>query len=87
MMAVSHRRHQPLPLLLLVVLVLSASCVVSRQLNTSSDAGTSLPPQFVYHNENWLRMFLRHVTEAYPHLTHVYTIGKSVQGLSVYNRL
>jgi len=55
--------------------------VVSPELNTSSDSDASLrSPQFVYHSESWLRTFRRDVTQAYPNLTHVYSIGKSVQG-------
>jgi len=68
-------------LLLLAVLVpLSVSFVTSRGRNTSSNS--SLHPQFVHHSELWLATFLRNVTETFPHLTHVYSIGKSVQGLS-----
>lgn len=35
---------------------------------------------FVYHNYNALTSFLRNVSAAYPSLTHLYSIGKSVQG-------
>ena len=64
----------------LLLLVLSASFVVSRERNTNSYS--SLHPEFVYHSEDWLLAFLRKVTEAFPHLTRVYSIGKSTQGLS-----
>jgi len=63
----------------LLLLVLSATLVVCRERNTSSHH--SLHPKFVYHTENWLVTFLHNVTEAFPHLTKVYSIGKSVQGL------
>jgi len=65
--------------LLLLLLMLSASFVVCREQDTSSDS--LLQPQFVYHDEDWLVTFLRNVTAAFPHLTHLHSIGKSVQGL------
>jgi len=65
--------------LLLLLLLLSASFVASREDNTRSDS--LLHPQFVYHDENWLMKYVHNITEAFPHLTHVYSIGKSAQGL------
>jgi len=65
--------------LMRLLLLLSASFVVSLEHNTSSDS--ALRPQFVYHDEPWLVTFLHNITEAFPHLTHLYSIGTSVQGL------
>jgi len=62
-----------------LLLLLSASFVVCREDDTSSDS--LLQPQFVYHDEDWLVTFLRNVTATFPHLTHLHSIGKSVQGL------
>jgi len=67
-------------LLLLLLLLLPASCVLCRELDTSSHS--YLHPQFVYHDENWLITFLHNITEAFPHLTHLYSIGKSAKGSS-----
>jgi len=66
-------------LLLVLLLLMSTCCVVSGEPNISSES--SLRPQFIYHSEDWLATFLRDVTEAFPHLTRIYSIGKSVQGL------
>ena len=65
-------------LLLLLLLPLLASVVVSREPNSISDS--TRRPQFVYHDESWLITFLRNVTDTFPHLTHIYSIGKSTQG-------
>jgi len=66
-------------LLPLLLPLLSASVVISRPHNNGSDS--FLHPQFVYHSEDWLITFLRNVTETFPRLTDVYSIGKSVEGL------
>jgi len=66
-------------LLLLLLPLLSASAVFSQPYDTGSDS--FLRPQFVYHSEDWLIAFLHNVTEAFQHLTDVYSIGKSVEGL------
>lgn len=63
---------------LLLLLPLLASVVVSREPNSISDS--TRRPQFVYHDESWLITFLRNVTDTFPHLTHIYSIGKSTQG-------
>jgi len=65
-------------LLPLLLPLLSASVVVSRPHNTSSDS--FLHPQFVYHSEDWLITFLRNLTETFPHLTDIYSVGESVEG-------
>jgi len=65
--------------LLLLLPLLSASFVVSREQNTDSDS--FLHPQFVYHDENWVVKFLHNITDTFPHLTHMYSIGQSVEGL------
>jgi len=69
-------RHQLTRLLLL----LSASWAVSHQRDTASDTAV-LHPEFVYHDGNWLATFLRNITETFPLLTRLYSIGKSVEGL------
>jgi len=71
--------HQLMRLLLL----LSASFVVSSERDRSSNG--ALQPQFVYHDGNWLVTFLHNITEAFPRLTHLYSIGKSVQGLLTFS--
>jgi len=68
--------HQLMRLLLLM----SASFVISHERSTDG----VMHPQFVYHDENWLATFLHNISEAFPHLTHLYSIGKSVQGLLIF---
>ena len=38
-------------------------------------------PKFVYHNHCQLTAFLKDVEQSYPNITHLYSIGKSIQGL------
>lgn len=37
-------------------------------------------PEFVFHGEEWVETFLLNVSNAFPSITHLYSIGKSVQG-------
>lgn len=70
-------------MLLLLQPLLSESLVIPQsQQNDSSTLEDTFPsPQFVYHDEVWLVTFLRNVTETFPLLTHMYSIGKSAEGL------
>ena len=51
------------------------------------DLTASIPPpavhlDFVYHNFSALTTFLQQVATSYPQLTHLYSIGNSVRGMS-----
>ena len=68
----------PLPCVLLLVL-LPGSC--SRALREEGVEGmsSSVAPALVYHGTPWLERYLRHVAEAFPTITRLYSIGRSVE--------
>ncbi|RZF33520.1 hypothetical protein LSTR_LSTR016503, partial [Laodelphax striatellus] len=46
--------------------------------------GFIVPQEFKYHNHQELEEKLKKLVEEYPQITHLYTIGKSVQGRELY---
>jgi len=63
-----------------LMLLISASVLMSHVVDASSPDAV-LSPEFVYHDYNWLTTYLHNVTDNFPQLTNVYSIGKSLQGL------
>lgn len=43
-------------------------------------ATASVRPEFIFHTQQWLIDYLSNVSATYPHITHLYSIGKSVNG-------
>ena len=49
-------------------------------LATPGKIGKRVNLNFTYHNFDELTLYLRDVAETYPDITHLYSIGKSVEG-------
>ncbi|XP_055374958.1 carboxypeptidase D isoform X3 [Condylostylus longicornis] len=57
---------------------------VVRQRKGQDKYGFIQPPEFIHHNFVAMEAFIRKLSETYPILTYMYSIGKSVQGRNLW---
>lgn len=68
----------------LLIFLCGTGVEISTELSSIDQYGFLIPIEFKYHNYEEMEKTLRIIENSYPNITHLYSIGQSVEGRELF---